>query len=161
MTDFQEQLERSARRLRNRRNEALDVPPCPRPARRRSGPWRTAVAAAACVGVVAGWTGRGLQPAADPAVMARVDTVYVERPAGPTAGPDTARCPAKPSPQVQPRRTERAGRSRQAVEPSPIAAPLPAEAVRTLAPGEFYAYAPQAGRNVLTDSVDYALFVGG
>ena len=39
--------------------------------------------------------------------------------------------------------------------------PLPAEAVRTLAPGEFYAYAPQAGRNVLTDSVDYALFVGG
>lgn len=161
MNDFQEQLERSARRLRDRRNAALDVPPCPRPVRRRSG-WRgVAAAAVACACVVAGWTARGLRQVAGPAVLVRTDTVVVPVPAPRACRPDTARQAAAPGPQVLPRPVPAGKHRARAAAPAPVGCPLPPEATGLPEPAELCAYAPQPGRNVLADSVDYALFVDG
>ena len=78
MNDFSEQLRLSARRLRDRRNAALRVPPCPRPHRRGAGRWTT-VAAAACLGAVVGAVAVRMASPATTDLTARADTVYVER----------------------------------------------------------------------------------
>ena len=78
MNDFSEQLRLSARRLRDRRNAALRVPPCPRPHRRGAGRWTTA-AAAACLGAVVGAVAVRMASPATTDLTARADTVYVER----------------------------------------------------------------------------------
>ena len=78
MNDFSEQLRLSARRLRDRRNATLRVPPCPRPHRRGAGRWTT-VAAAACLGAVVGAVAVRMTSPATTDLTARADTVYVER----------------------------------------------------------------------------------
>ena len=78
MNDFSEQLRLSARRLRDRRNAALRVPPCPRPHRHGAGRWTTA-AAAACLGAVVGAVAVRMASPATTDLTARADTVYVER----------------------------------------------------------------------------------
>ena len=78
MNDFSEQLRLSAGRLRDRRNAALRVPPCPRPHRRGAGRWTTA-AAAACLGAVVGAVAVRMTSPATTDLTARADTVYVER----------------------------------------------------------------------------------
>ena len=78
MNDFSEQLRLSARRLRDRRNAALRVPPCPRPHRRGAGRWTT-VAAAACLGAVVGAVAVRMASPATTDLTARADTVYVEQ----------------------------------------------------------------------------------
>ncbi len=78
MNDFSEQLRLSARRLRDRRNAALRVPPCPRPHRLGAGRWTT-VAAAACLDAVVGAVAVRMTSPATTDLTARADTVYVER----------------------------------------------------------------------------------
>lgn len=158
MNDFQEQLERSARRLRDRRNAALDVPPLPRRTRRGAW-WWVAVGAAACLGGVVGWTARGPLQTVAPLVLARTDTVFVDRVPVAAVGPDTARhrsvppSPARPVPRVA------RGEERAAPDEAPLPLPLPAEMTEPLLPAALSSYAPGEGRNVLADSVDYTIFV--
>lgn len=158
MNDFQEQLERSARRLRDRRNAALDVPPLPRRTRRGAW-WWVAVEAAACLGGVVGWTARGPLQTVAPVVLARTDTVFVEREPAAASGPDTARYRSVPPSSARSGPTVACGKKRAAAGEKPLPVPVPAEATEPLPPAALSSYAPGEGRNVLADSVDYTLFV--
>lgn len=158
MNDFQEQLERSARRLRDRRNAALDVPPLPRRTRRGAW-WWVAVEAAACLGGVVGWTARGPLQTVAPLVLARTDTVFVDRVPVAAVGPDTARYRSVPLSPARPGPTVACGKKRAAAGEKPLPVPVPAEATEPLPPAALSSYAPGEGRNVLADSVDYTLFV--
>lgn len=158
MNDFQEQLERSARRLRDRRNAALDVPPLPRRTRRGAW-WWVAVGAAACLGGVVGWTARGPLQTVAPLVLARTDTVFVDRVPVAAVGPDTARHRSVPPSSARSGPTVACGKKRAAAGEKPLPVPVPAEATEPLPPAALSSYAPGEGRNVLVDSVDYTLFV--
>lgn len=181
MNDFSEQLHRSARRLRERRNAGLDVPPCPQPRRHRLARRLDAVAAA-CVGLLVGTVVAWREGDATPELMARVDTVVVERlvrdtvvrevPAGlsgktiaatgnpnaATGNPDVATGfsgAAAGTPAMS-----SAGCVASVVRAEPVAPPSVALSDVPPVPLSDYArYVAPVGRSVRDDSVDYDLFV--
>ncbi len=174
MNEFDKQLERSARRLRDRRNATLDVPPCPRRVRRRFPAWAGG-AAAACIGFVAGLFAPGGKSEAPALLLARVDTVVCERlvrdtvvrevtvaatgkttaatahPGATMGSPGTA-SDVSPRPSVRP--GGRAVRAAMGMEGIPAPPPVMDEEGSLYVSGD----AP-AGRNMQDDSVNYSLLV--
>ncbi len=174
MNDFSEQLGRSARRLRERRNAGLRVPPCPRPKRRS----RTLAlcGAAACAGLAVGlFIPDSVFDGMPTDVLARVDTLVVERIVRDTVvldapvirRPKTVALTENPNAPTgnsvaltgHPIAPTGAGDT-VGVPARPVRPSVPAPDERALiSPDNYALYAATSGRNVLDDSIDYSLFV--